>query len=59
MPRKIAVDLEYESIRTFWSDVRLLGELALLIIGKSYRRDATFSMPLPNLPRSKVGAVPN
>jgi lipopolysaccharide/colanic/teichoic acid biosynthesis glycosyltransferase len=39
MPRKIAVDLEYERIRTFWSDLALIGELALLVVGKSYRMD--------------------
>ncbi len=45
MPRKIGVDLEYESVRTFWSDLRLLGELALLILGKSYRLDRAFQIP--------------
>jgi lipopolysaccharide/colanic/teichoic acid biosynthesis glycosyltransferase len=43
MPRKIAADLHYEDIRTFWSDMRLLGEIALLsFMGKSYRADHTF-----------------
>jgi lipopolysaccharide/colanic/teichoic acid biosynthesis glycosyltransferase len=43
MPRKIALDLHYEAIRTFWSDLRLLGEIALLsLMGKSYRIDYTF-----------------
>jgi len=43
MPRKIAMDLHYETIRTFWSDIRLLGEIALLsLMGKSYRIDHTF-----------------
>jgi lipopolysaccharide/colanic/teichoic acid biosynthesis glycosyltransferase len=45
MPKKIAVDLEYERTRTFSSDLRLLGEFALLIgIGKSSRIDLNFSI---------------
>jgi lipopolysaccharide/colanic/teichoic acid biosynthesis glycosyltransferase len=32
MPRKLAVDLEYEKTRTFWSDLRLAFEIALFII---------------------------
>ena len=32
MPRKIAVDLEYERARTFLTDLRLLVELVLLIV---------------------------
>jgi lipopolysaccharide/colanic/teichoic acid biosynthesis glycosyltransferase len=32
MPRKIAVDLEYERTRTFLMDLRLLGKLLLLIV---------------------------
>ena len=39
LPRKIAVDLHYEQVRTFWSDLLLMGELALLVVGKSYRID--------------------
>ena len=39
MPKKIAVDLEYEARRTFWSDLQLLLEMALLIFGRSYRVD--------------------
>jgi lipopolysaccharide/colanic/teichoic acid biosynthesis glycosyltransferase len=36
MPRKIAVDLEYERTRTFLTDLRLLGRLLLfIVIGKS------------------------
>jgi lipopolysaccharide/colanic/teichoic acid biosynthesis glycosyltransferase len=31
MPRKIAVDLEYQRTRTFLTDLRLLGKLVLLI----------------------------
>src|SRR5262245_57982380 len=42
MPRKIEVDLEYEDRRTFWSDMRLLAEIGLLILGKSFRRDRNF-----------------
>jgi len=39
MPMKIQVDLEYERRRTFWSDIFLLLELGLLVLGKSFRRD--------------------
>jgi len=39
MPQKLLVDLDYEKRRTFWSDVCLLMELALLILGKSFRLD--------------------
>lgn len=42
MPKKIAVDLQYERVRTFWSDLRLLAELALLILGVNYRIDRRF-----------------
>jgi lipopolysaccharide/colanic/teichoic acid biosynthesis glycosyltransferase len=42
MPKKIAVDLEYEVRRTFWSDLRLLLEMVLLVLGKSYRVDQDF-----------------
>jgi lipopolysaccharide/colanic/teichoic acid biosynthesis glycosyltransferase len=42
MPKKIAVDLEYEARRTFWSDLQLLFEMVLLIMGKSYRVDSDF-----------------
>jgi lipopolysaccharide/colanic/teichoic acid biosynthesis glycosyltransferase len=45
LPKKIAVDLQYEQNRTFWSDMRLLGELALLVLGKSYRTDRNFRIP--------------
>ena len=45
LPKKIAVDLQYEQKRTFWSDMQLLGELALLILGKSYRTDRNFRIP--------------
>jgi lipopolysaccharide/colanic/teichoic acid biosynthesis glycosyltransferase len=42
MPKKIAVDLQYETIRTFRSDLRLMWEMVLLILGKSYRVDPDF-----------------
>jgi lipopolysaccharide/colanic/teichoic acid biosynthesis glycosyltransferase len=45
LPRKLAVELQYEQQRTFWSDMRLLGELGLLVLGKSYRTDRDFRMP--------------
>ena len=42
MPKKIAVDLQYETRRTFWSDLQLLLEMVLLILGRSYRVDRDF-----------------
>jgi lipopolysaccharide/colanic/teichoic acid biosynthesis glycosyltransferase len=45
MPKKIAVDLEYEARRTFWSDLQLLSEMVLLILGRSYRVDRDFCVP--------------
>jgi lipopolysaccharide/colanic/teichoic acid biosynthesis glycosyltransferase len=44
MPKKVAVDLEYEARRTFWSDLRLLLEMFLLILGRSYRVDRDFCL---------------
>jgi lipopolysaccharide/colanic/teichoic acid biosynthesis glycosyltransferase len=44
MPKKIAVDLQYETARTFWSDLQLLVEMGLLILGKSYRVDSDFGL---------------
>jgi lipopolysaccharide/colanic/teichoic acid biosynthesis glycosyltransferase len=45
MPRKIAVDIEYGRTRTFTSDLKLLGELLLLIaMGKSPRMDLSFAV---------------
>jgi lipopolysaccharide/colanic/teichoic acid biosynthesis glycosyltransferase len=32
MPKKIAIDLAYEQTRTLWSDVRLLGQIALFVV---------------------------
>jgi lipopolysaccharide/colanic/teichoic acid biosynthesis glycosyltransferase len=43
MPKKLAVDLEYERHRTFWSDLLLLAEIILLsLLGRSYRIDKDF-----------------
>jgi lipopolysaccharide/colanic/teichoic acid biosynthesis glycosyltransferase len=51
MPKKLTVDLEYERHRTFWSDLWLLAEIILLsLLGKSYRRDRTFSIPVDKGP---------
>jgi lipopolysaccharide/colanic/teichoic acid biosynthesis glycosyltransferase len=44
MPRKVAVDLQYEAQRTMWSDLRLLAEVALLVTGKSFRIDRSVSV---------------
>jgi lipopolysaccharide/colanic/teichoic acid biosynthesis glycosyltransferase len=37
MPKKLAIDLAYESRRTLWSDVRLLGMIMLFVAGGSSR----------------------
>src|SRR5262249_9185579 len=42
MPKKIAVDIQYEAGRTLWTDLRLALEMLLLILGKSYRVDREF-----------------
>jgi lipopolysaccharide/colanic/teichoic acid biosynthesis glycosyltransferase len=42
MPKKIAVDLQYETSRTFWSDLELLLEMILLILGRRSRVDRDF-----------------
>src|SRR5882724_2415304 len=51
MPKKLTVDLEYERHRTFWSDLWLLAEIILLsLLGKSYRVDRNFYIPLEKGP---------
>jgi lipopolysaccharide/colanic/teichoic acid biosynthesis glycosyltransferase/glycosyltransferase involved in cell wall biosynthesis len=45
MPAKIRADLAYERIRTLGSDIRVLFELILLVLGKSFRVDRTFTIP--------------
>jgi lipopolysaccharide/colanic/teichoic acid biosynthesis glycosyltransferase len=44
MPRKISADLSYERNRTFWSDLRLIAELCLLVAGQRTRVDGEFSI---------------
>ncbi len=44
MPRKVAVDLEYEATRTLVSDLRLIVEMALLVAGKSFRIDRSLAL---------------
>jgi lipopolysaccharide/colanic/teichoic acid biosynthesis glycosyltransferase len=57
MPRKIAADLDYERRRTFWSDLQLIGEIVLLILGKSYRRDESFRLTAPGTTAQENSAV--
>jgi lipopolysaccharide/colanic/teichoic acid biosynthesis glycosyltransferase len=45
LPLKIAVDREYESTRTLWSDIRLMADLALMIVGRNTRADPQFHIP--------------
>lgn len=47
LPKKIAVDLEYEGRRSFWSDLALFAEIILLSLGKSYRIDYAFKILPP------------
>ena len=54
LPRKLAIDLQYETSRTFCSDLRLIAELALLIMGKSYRVDQDFRIPACDKNRSQA-----
>ena len=47
MPKKLAVDLDYERHRNFFSDLRLLMELVLFVaFGKSHRIDDTLRSSL-------------
>jgi lipopolysaccharide/colanic/teichoic acid biosynthesis glycosyltransferase len=39
MPRKVAMDIEYENGRTLSSDLRLLGTIALFVAGRSSKLD--------------------
>lgn len=45
MPLKIEADLAYERVRTPWSDVRLIVEIMLLIVWKSFRMDRAIQLP--------------
>jgi lipopolysaccharide/colanic/teichoic acid biosynthesis glycosyltransferase len=45
MPRKLAVDLQYETRRTFWSDLKLIAQLILLILGRTDHIDRSFQLP--------------
>jgi lipopolysaccharide/colanic/teichoic acid biosynthesis glycosyltransferase len=48
LPRKLAVDLEYERTRTFRSDMRLIGAIVLLLLGKNPRLDRGLRIPAPD-----------
>jgi lipopolysaccharide/colanic/teichoic acid biosynthesis glycosyltransferase len=50
MPRKIAIDLEYEERRTFWSDLLLLGEILVFVIRRdTARKDVTLGNTLTEI----------
>ena len=51
VPRKVAADLEYERRRTLLTDLRLIGEIALLVLGRRARVDTGFRLQ-PPAPRS-------
>jgi lipopolysaccharide/colanic/teichoic acid biosynthesis glycosyltransferase len=45
LPAKVAVDLEYERTRTFWTDLKLMAEIVLAIAGFNRRLDHNFRLP--------------
>jgi lipopolysaccharide/colanic/teichoic acid biosynthesis glycosyltransferase len=47
LPKKLAVDLEYERQRSFVTDLRLIFEIVLLILGKRTRVDHAFHLEPP------------
>jgi lipopolysaccharide/colanic/teichoic acid biosynthesis glycosyltransferase len=52
MPRKIAIDLNYERQRTFRSDLSLLGEILMFLISRrSKRMDSTLGDTLTEIDR--------
>jgi lipopolysaccharide/colanic/teichoic acid biosynthesis glycosyltransferase len=42
MPAKLKADLDYETFRTFPYDLRLMGEIALAMLGHTPRKDTSF-----------------
>jgi lipopolysaccharide/colanic/teichoic acid biosynthesis glycosyltransferase len=44
LPGKVAVDLDYEERRTFGSDLWLLGQIALFVLGRRGHLDHTFQV---------------
>jgi len=56
MPRKLAVDLEYERSRTFVTDLRLMGRLALMILGSRRHADTTFRLEVSGGRQPEGGA---
>jgi len=45
MPRKLAVDIQYERRRTFWTDLRLLADIALSVVRRRRPLDPRLSAP--------------
>ena len=45
MPAKIAADLQYQQTRTAWSDLRLIVDLVLMVVGLQRRVDTAFRLP--------------
>ena len=45
MPAKIATDLHYQQVRTFWSDLRLVLDLGLMVLGRQRHVDRSFRLP--------------
>jgi lipopolysaccharide/colanic/teichoic acid biosynthesis glycosyltransferase len=56
LPLKIAADREYERTRTLWSDIRLMADLALMIVGRNRRADPHFH--IPPVERATTGEPP-
>lgn len=47
MPRKVEIDLNYESMRGFWSDLELIARVVLSILGKTSQIDEGIFLPHP------------
>ena len=56
MPKKLAIDLNYESIRSFWSDLELIARVMMSILGKRSQIDQSILLPHQQGPhQSDVG----
>jgi lipopolysaccharide/colanic/teichoic acid biosynthesis glycosyltransferase len=53
LPRKVAADLAYERGRTVWSDLRLIGDIVLLVAGRHSRMDRSLTNAPGGLPNER------
>lgn len=56
LPRKIAMDLAYEARRTFLTDLGLISEVMLLLVGVRLRKDTQIEEELARAKQSGVSA---